>query len=149
MRVITIAILFNLIAVPNVMTQTTDSYADFCLEFMLMIEKNSDITEILSHFNDSINNDTLRSNIYNLMNDISGKKQQVKYHITKINRPFSYYNINIYKPNSQESIGDVRFVFKSEEDYLIDSWIYLREKKESSDNEYDTKPNIPLPPLSE
>lgn len=45
----------------------------------------------------------------------------------KVNRPLPQivYNINFHDPKKKEQFGDLRLMFKDDDDYLIDGWVYF------------------------
>ena len=125
-----------------------DPYANICLKFSQDLNSDIKISELLKYFDDSQKTDSLKIKLIACRKDIKRHRDKVEYYITKFERPnLVFYNINLNNPYEKLTFGDLRIVFKDQNDFLIDDWVYLKVTDISDNADDDELPAIPLPPL--
>lgn len=131
---------------------SNEDYEEFCYSFISSTLSNKNIDELEKHFDDNLKSESLRENLEIFKSEIIKCDSRSEYLLSIIDRPFLFYNINIYDPKTGSSFGNLRLVFKDQDDFLIDDWIYLidQNKLESIDSELEELPpasfSNPLPP---
>ena len=141
-----ISLSFTAVAQETIM----DEHARFATLFVMSIDSATTLDDLLKHFDDSLNSDTLRIQLDLFKSEILKCKSRAKYYTMKAPGSGSklVYNVNIHDPKTKTIFGNLRLVFKNNSDFLILDWKYFREEDRpgKENEEFIPSGRIPPPP---
>lgn len=111
-----------------------DPYVSICFKFSEDLNSDFELSKLKKYFANDLRTDSLLTILSSCRLELEKNRDRISYYITRFERTnLFFYNISLDDPETKESFGQIRIMFKDNKDYLIDDWIYFREDNSEND----------------
>lgn len=111
-----------------------DPYVSICFKFSEDLNSDFELSKLKNYFANDLRTDSLLTILSSCRLELEKNRDRISYYITRFERTnLFFYNISLDDPETKESFGQIRIMFKDNKDYLIDDWIYFREDNSEND----------------